>query len=242
MNKVIVITGGTSGIGKYLVQKYAAKNTVFVISKNEEKIKNVEKEFHNSNVDFIRCNLEKENEIRNAFDYIKSKIDKIDLLINNAAYDVMKNLENYEYEEFSKIININLLGKVFCTKYAIELLRNSKYPCVINIASRLATKPMLDSCAYCTAAAGIVMFTKCATIELEKYGIRVNTISPSLTMTPLAKKSYSKEEINSVKKISTRKRLCTPNDIYEVVNFLSSKKSDYINGENIDLSSGILLK
>ena len=101
---------------------------------------------------------------------------------------------------------------------------------------------MLDSCAYCTAAAGIVMFTKCATIEFEKYGIRINTISPSLTMTPLAKKSYSKEEINRVKEISTRKRLCTPNDIYEVVNFLSSKKSDYINGENIDLSSGILLK
>lgn len=243
MSRVIVITGGTSGIGKDLVKKFASKNNkVFVLSRNEKNIENTKKKINSANVDFIVCDLLKEKDIIKAFEKINSKIDCIDLLINNAAYDYMSDIENYNYEAFSNIINTNLLGKVFCTKYALKLLKKSKYPSVINIASRLATKPMFDSSAYCCGASSIVMFTKCAAIEFEKYSIRVNCISPSLTKTPLALKSYTKDEIESIKEKSTRKRLCTPNDIYELIEFLSSKKSDYINGENININSGILLK
>lgn len=243
MAKVIVITGGTSGIGRDLVKKFSKKdNLIFVLSKSKKNIEISKKEINSNNVVFIRCDLLKEDEIIKSFKYIKSRTNHIDLLINNAAYDYMSSIEEYEYEIFSKIINTNLLGKVFCLKNAIKLLKESNYPCVINIASRLATKPMNDSSAYCSTAAAIVMFTKCAALELERYSIRVNCISPSLTITPLSLKSYTQEEIECVKNISTRKRLCTSNDIYELIVFLSSKKSDYINGENVNLSSGILLK
>lgn len=243
MSKVIVITGGTSGIGRDLVRKFSNKeNFIFVLSKNKENIDISKKEINSDNVEFIKCDLLIEEDIIKAFKYINTKVNHMDLLINNAAYDFMSSIEDYDYDTFSRIINTNLLGKVFCLKNSIDLLKESKYPCVINIASRLATKPMNDSSAYCSAAAGIVMFTKCAAIELEKYSIRVNCISPSLTITPLSLKSYTEEEINRVKNISTRKRLCTSDDIYELIIFLSSRKSDYINGENIDLSSGILLK
>ena len=145
-------------------------------------------------------------------------------------------------DNFEKIIKTNLIGKMFCIKHSIELLKKSKYPSIINISSRLATKPMNNSSAYCCSAAGIVMLTKCAALELAEEGIRVNTISPSLTITPLALKSYSKEEIKEVSNKSLRNRLCEMEDIYNLSEFLITEKAEYINGENIDLSGGVLLR
>ena len=242
MNKIIVITGGTSGIGKYLTNNLAKNNYVYVLAKDSKKIELVKEELKNNNIDFIKCDLTNNNEIEFAFNYIKRKSKKIDVLINNAAYDFMDNIESYSYNEFEKIINTNLLGKVFCIKNAIPLLKNSDYPNIINIASRLASKPLKMSSAYCCAASAIVMLTKCAALELEDYSIRVNCISPSLTLTPLALKSYSEEEINNIKLNSTRKRLCYPDDIYKLIIFLISKDADFINGENIGINGGILLK
>ena len=243
MNKIIVISGGTSGIGKYVTERLAnLNNKIIVLSKNKEKIAQVKKELNNSNIDFYQCDLTNDEEIKKAFDYINNKYGYIDVLINNAAYDVMSDIENYKYEDFSTIVNTNLLGKTFCTKYAIPMLRKSKYPSIINIASRLGTRAMDLSSAYCCSAAAIIMLTKCSALEFEKYGIRVNCISPSMVLTPLAKKSYTEEEIESTINKSTRKRLCEMKDIYELIEFLISKKSDFINGENINISGGILLK
>ena len=121
-------------------------------------------------------------------------------------------------------------------------MKKGSYPSIINISSRLATKPMDRSSAYCCSAAAIVMLTKCLALELENYSIRVNCVSPSLTITPLTLKSYSDYEIGEVKEKSTRKRLCEPKDIYNLIVFLISEKSDYINGENIGINGGILLK
>ena len=242
MNKILVITGGTSGIGKELVKRFGKNNKVYVLAKDVYKIEKVKKEFKNLNVTFIKCDLTVNNDIKKAFFEISKTEKHIDVLINNAAFDSMSNIETYDYEIFSKIINTNLIGKMFCIKNSINLLKRSRYPVIINMASRLASKPMINSSAYCCAASAIVMLTKCAALELEKYQIRVNCISPSLTKTPLALKSYSKDIINETKNINPRKRLCNTSDIYELIKFLISKKSDFINGENININGGILLK
>lgn len=176
------------------------------------------------------------------FNIVKEKYGYLDVLINNAAYDKMDTIVSYDYKIFEKIIKTNLMGKMFCTKHAIELLKKSKYPSILNIASRLATKPMSDSSAYCCSAAGIVMLTKCSALELSKENIRVNTISPSLTITSLSLKSYTKKEIEDVSKKSLRNRLCEMEDIYNLSKFLISEESDYINGENININGGILLR
>ncbi len=244
-NKIILITGGTSGIGKYISKKFLKEdNTLIIVSKSEESIKRTTKEFidYKNKVTFIKADLSKEEQIQKAFNRINEITDKIDILINNAAGDKMSSIENYDYKDFAKIIKTNLLGKMFCIKNSIRLLKQADYPVIINIASRLAIKPMLNSSAYCCAASAIVMLTKCAALELENYGIRVNCISPSLTLTSLAKMSYSDEVIQKTAQLSTRKRNCEMKDIYELIKFLCSQESDYINGENINLNGGILLK
>ena len=87
------------------------------------------------------------------------------------------------------------------------------------------------------------MLTKCCALELTpKYNIKVNTVSPSMTLTPLAKKSYSEEEIKETSSKNPSGRLGEVSDIVHTVSFLLSDKADYINGENINVNGGILLK
>lgn len=217
---------------------------VIITGYNENHINETKKELskYNDKTTFIKVDVTEEKSIINMFDLIKEKYGYIDVLINNAAFDKMNSIVEYTYNDFEKIVKTNLIGKMFCIKHSIELLKKSRYPSILNISSRLGTKPMNDSSAYCCSAAGIIMLTQCAALELSDENIRVNTISPSLTITPLSLKSYTKEEIKKVSDKSLRKRLCEMEDIYNLSEFLISKKSDYINGENINLNGGILLR
>lgn len=241
----ILITGSDSGIGKYIAKKFLENGDNVIITgytkSHIEETKNEFKEFKD-NTTYIQLDVTSETSIKNMCSIISKKYKYIDVLINNAAFDKMDNIENYEWDVYKRIIDTNLIGKMFCIKNTINLLKNSEYPVIINIASRLATKPMKNSSAYCCAAAGIVMLTKCAALELSKYNIRVNTISPSLTMTPLSKKSYDKIQIEEYIDKNLRKRVCDMQDIYNLSKFLISKESDYINGENININGGILLR
>ena len=89
-----------------------------------------------------------------------SQIKKLDYLINNAGINIDSFIETFNVEDFKKVIDVNLIGKVICTKYAIPLLKNSKNPSIVNIASRLGIKPCIEASAYCSAEAGIINFTR----------------------------------------------------------------------------------
>lgn len=245
IKKIILITGSDSGIGKYVAKRFLEKgNIVIITGYTQAHINETEKEFEEfKNITrYFQLDVTNENSIINMVDTIKKEYGHIDILINNAAFDQMNSIESYDANIFEKIIKTNLIGKMLCIKHCINLLKESKYPTIINISSRLATRPMKDSSAYCCAAAGIVMLTKCAALELSKYNIRVNTISPALTITPLSLKSYTKEQISEYADENPRNRLCETKDIYNLLNFLISEESDYINGENININGGILLK
>ena len=173
---------------------------------------------------------------------ISKKYDRLDGVVNCAAYDKMLSIEDLTVEEYRHELNVNVVARWLCIKKAIPLLKKSTAPRIVNIASRLGTKPMEDSIAYCTSEAATIMLTKCCALELAKYNIRVNTVSPSLTLTPLAKKIYTDEEIQITSFKNPSGRLGTPEDTANLVLFLLSDKADYINGDNINVNGGILLK
>ena len=96
------------------------------------------------------------------------KIENLDYLVNNAGTNIDSYIENFNIEDFKKVLNVNLIGKVICTKHAIPLLKNSKTPSIVNIASRLGTRPCVESSAYCSAEAGIINFTRSKCIRTFK--------------------------------------------------------------------------
>lgn len=244
-NKVALITGSTSGIGQQIAKQLLESGARVIINyahneENAQKTKELFENYSNETL-FIKADVSNETDVKMMFEKIKEKFGSLDFVVNNAAYDRIYSIENLTAEEYRKELDVNVVARFLCIKYAIPLLKESEYPRVINIASRLGTKPMEDSLAYCTSEAATIMMTKCCALELSKYNIKVNTVSPSLTLTPLAIQSYSDEEIEKTAAKNPSKRLGKTSDTANLVLFLLSEEADYINGENINVNGGILL-
>lgn len=245
-NKVILVTGSTSGIGRQIAKQLLENNAKVIINygHNENMAKETIEELSEwkENILLIKCDLSNEDEVDEMFNKISETFGKLDGLVNCAAYDKVLSIEDLTIEEYRHELDVNVVARWQCIKNAIPLMKKSSMPRVVNIASRLGTRPMEDSVAYCTCEAATIMLTKCCALELSKYNIRVNTVSPSLTLTPLGKQSYSEEEIKATAEKNPSKRLGTVEDTANLVLFLLSDKADYINGENVNVNGGILLK
>lgn len=245
-NKVILVTGSTSGIGRQIAKQLLENEAQVIINygHNDELADETMKELsiYKNNILLIKCDLSKENEVDEMFDKIGKIYGKLDGLVNCAVYDKISSVEDLNIEDYRHELDVNLVARWQCIKNSIPLMKKSDMPRVVNIASRLGTRPIEDSVAYCTSEAATIMLTKCCALELSKYNIKVNTVSPSLTLTPFAMKSYSEEEIKNTSAKNPSKRLGTPEDTANLVLFLLSDKADYINGENINVNGGILLK
>lgn len=244
-DKIILVTGSTSGIGRQIAKQLLEIGAKVIINygHNDKLAEETMEELSNfrDNILLIKCDLSKANEVDNMFNEIKERFSKLDGLVNCAAYDKVLSIEDLTIEEYRHELDVNVVARWQCIKNAIPLMKKSDRPRVINIASRLGTKPMEDSIAYCTCEAATIMLTKCCALELSKYNIKVNTVSPSLTLTPLGMQSYSEEEIKATAERNPSKRIGTVEDTANVVLFLLSDKADYINGENVNVNGGILL-
>lgn len=245
-NKIALVTGGTSGIGKEIVKQLLLKGCfVFVnFGHNEEAMYETKKELKEISDHFkcIKADVSIEDDVFDMMNTIKEKFGRLDFLINNAGINYDAFIENFDIVLFRKILNVNLIGKVICTKHAIPLLKNSKFPSIVNIASGLGTRPCEEASAYCAAEAGIINFAQASALELSKYKIRVNTVSPGLTGTPLALAGWTSDEIEEQKKINPLGRIGETIDIANTVVYLLSSEANYINGENINVNGGSLLK
>ncbi len=244
--KIALVTGGTSGIGKEIVKQLLLKGCFVFINygHNDSQMLKAKEEFEQicNDFKFIKADISIEEEVHIMMNEIKDKFGILDYLVNNAGTNIDGFIEDLDINDFKKVINVNLIGKVICTKYAIPLLRKSENSSIVNIASRLGTRPCEEASAYCSAEAGIINFTMASALELSKYNIRVNTISPGLTNTPLAMSGWTEEEIDHQKKNNPMKRIGETIDIANAVLFLLSDKASYINGENINVNGGTLLK
>lgn len=242
-NKVALVTGGTSGIGKEIVKELLNNGAIVIAnySNNDKAMRETKEELNNKNLSFIKCDISNEEQVVSMFNQIKEIYGRLDFLVNNAGTNVDAFIEDFDLKDFEKVINVNLIGKFLCTKHAVSLLKESSCPSIVNIASRLGTRPCEGASAYCVAEAGIINFTQASALELSKYKIRVNAVSPSLTITPLSLNGWTKEEIKEQTESNPLKRLGETIDMANAVLFLLSDKASYINGENLNVNGGCLL-
>jgi NAD(P)-dependent dehydrogenase (short-subunit alcohol dehydrogenase family) len=244
-DKIALVTGGTSGIGKKIVEELLKQSAIVIINygHNDDQAKGLINDFDNykNNICLIKADISKSEEVKLMFEKVKNRYGKLDYLINNAGTNVDGFIENFDIEDWNKVLNVNLTGKFLCTKYSISLLKKSKNAAIVNIASRLGTMPCKEASAYCVAESGIISFTKCSALELSDYGIRVNAVSPGLTITPLSLNGWTEKEIEETKNNNPLKRLGETIDIANAVLFLLSDDASYINGQNINVNGGSLL-
>lgn len=238
--KVALVTGGTSGIGKEIVRELLDKGcqVITCYHSNEKMAKETTKEFNNQNLTIIKCDVSNETDVTNMFNTIKDKYGKIDYLVNNAGTFIDNLIKDFNIDDFKKVLDINLLGKVICTKHAYAIMNDGGS--IVNISSHLGVVPCTESPAYCTAAAGIINFTKATALEFADRKIRANSICPAFTPTPLSLKGWKQEEIDQKLKETPLGRFATPEDTAKLCLFLLSDDSSFITGENIWINGGRL--
>ena len=237
-NKIALVTGGTSGIGKEIVNELLGKGckVITCYHSNESLAKETEKDINNKSILIVKCDVSNEEEVIKMFKTIREKFGKIDYLVNNAGTFIDNFIKDFNIDEFKKVLNVNLLGKVICTKHAYVNMNDNG--AIVNISSHLGVVPCTESPAYCVAAAGIINFTKATALEYADKKIRANSICPAFTPTPLSLRGWKQEEIDQKLKETPLGRFATPEDTAKLCLFLLSDDASFITGENIWINGG----
>jgi 3-oxoacyl-[acyl-carrier protein] reductase len=244
-NKVVLVTGGGTGIGKAISSKFAKLGYSVIISYNKSSEDATETfnfcESYSSNNYLVQADLSKEDDIESLFKDISKRYKFINVLVNCAGWTTFishEDIENLTEEIFDKVIDVNLKAPFFCTRYALPLLKNSqKQSNIINIASTAGITGIGSNIAYCASKAGLITMTKSFA---RSFGpkIRVNSVSPGLVKTEVTKswKSYW----NITREKSPLRVEMTPEGIADVVISIV-ENMEYVNGENIVVDTGINL-
>jgi 3-oxoacyl-[acyl-carrier protein] reductase/7-alpha-hydroxysteroid dehydrogenase len=234
-NKIAIITGGTRGIGYETVRTFLqnkAKVILFGSRKEtvDKAVNSLKEENPNYEVLGLYPNLSNENEVKNAYQLIKEKYGKIDILINNAGISSSTPLTNYTEEEYNKIIDLNIKSVFVCSKNIIPYMEEQKEGVIINTSSMVSIYAQPSGCLYPASKFAINGLTKSLARELAPKNIRVNAVAPGITETDMVS-SLPKEVIEPLIKTIPLGRIGKPKDIANAFLFLASDMASYITGE-----------
>ncbi|MBP9752653.1 MAG: 3-hydroxybutyrate dehydrogenase [Proteobacteria bacterium] len=252
--KTAIITGSTSGIGLAIAQKLANMNANVVISGLEDENdiqKNLEelKTLTNGHVLYVQSDLSKPEGCFNLIDKAILEFNKVDILVNNAGIQFVSPIEDFPIEKWNMILNTNLSSVFYCTQKVLPIMRQNNFGRIINIASVHGVVASPQKSAYVAAKHGVIGLTKVIALETAKDNITCNAICPGWVLTPLVKKQIEDRallkgtsfEIESLALLSEKQpsqQYIEPEDIGDLVLFLSSKAAAQITGVDLKIDGG----
>ena len=242
MNKNVLITGGTRGIGEAISREFAKKGYNLIINyinskEKAEKLKTeLETEF-NISVLTIQGDLSEEKAIENMVDIAMDKFGKVDVLVNNAGIVTDKEFEDRTIEDWKQTLNINLIAPFILTKLIGKEMVKNKGGAIINISSTNGINTYYPtSVDYDASKSGLISLTYDSAVELAPY-VRVNCIAPGWVNTEMNKElpeDFVKEETERI----LVKRFAEPEEIAKVATFLASDDASFINSTIIKVDGG----
>ncbi len=238
--KAIYVTGGASGIGKSVATALAeAGADVAIVDINLEGAEAVAKEIADatgSKTIAIRCDVTNQEDVEAMVAEVAGTYGKLDACFNNAGICLNVPAEEMTFEQWNKVININLNGVFLCATAAGRVMLKQGYGSIINTASmsgHIVNVPQ-PQCAYNASKAGVSMLTKSLAIEWAKKGVRVNCISPGYIGTDLTLNSESlKPLIEQWNAMAPMGRLGRPEELQSIVVYLAGDTSSFTTGSDI---------
>lgn len=235
-NMNILLTGGSSGIGKALAEYFSKKNYNIIVLDNKKK------NFTQKNIFFIKCDLKKVKNFPKIIQNINKKFKSIEVLINCARSGKRTSIHEENEVNWDTTMSVNLKSTFFLSQEVSKIMIGSKFGRIINISSVAAKFVTNESASYHASKAGIVSITKLFAKNLGKYNINVNTIMPGFILQDRYKQKFfskgNKKFRNAIKNAIPSNHIGTSNDVAELIEFLISNKSKYINGEDFFLDGG----
>ena len=239
--KVAVVTGGTRGIGLAIVKKYLENGCkVALFGSREESVNKAIEELKNINKDYevigFYPNLTDMKELSDTFKHIKDEFKQIDILVNNAGVSSKTKLEDYDIEEYDKVVDLNIKSVFVTSKEIVPYLKETK-GVIINTSSMVSIYGQPSGVMYPASKFAVNGITKSLSRELASYGIRVNAVLPGITETDMVK-NLPKEMIEPLIKTIPLGRIGTPEDVANAFLFLASDLASFITGELLSVDGG----
>lgn len=234
--KTALITGASGSIGRAITKKLHGLGAhVFISGSNEEKLVELGKELEN-NYTIKPCNL---SDIK-AAEQLIADIEKLDILVCNAGINRDNLAIRMTDEDFSAVIDINLKTNFVLNREAIKKMMKNRYGRIINISSVVGVSGNPGQANYCASKAGLIGMSKSLAYEVASRGITVNAVAPGFITSNMTDALTDTQKEMIVQKIPA-KVLGTPDDVANVVVFLASAESSYINGQTIHVNGGMLM-
>lgn len=231
-DKVAIITGGTRGIGYETVKLFTENNaTVILFGSKKETVDNAIERLKKEDITAYGYypDLNNYEEVKEVVEEINNKYGHIDVLVNNAGISANKIIDDTSYEDFEKIINLNVNAMFSVTKAVVPYMKKQHNGVILNTSSMVSIYGQPSGIGYPTSKFAVNGFTKSLARELGSYNIRVNAVAPGVTNTDMVAK-LPKEVIEPLIKTIPLGRIGEPKDIANAFLFLASDMASYITG------------
>ncbi|XVE61425.1 hypothetical protein DITRI_Ditri06bG0038900 [Diplodiscus trichospermus] len=248
--KVVIITGGASGIGERTTRVFVKHGAKVLIADIQDELgHSLCKELGSpETISYIHCDVTCESDVQNAVDFAVSKFGKLDIMFNNAGIpgEPEKRAIASNIDDFKRVFDVNVFGAFLGAKHAARVMIPAKKGCILFTASLASLICMGAPHAYATSKHAVAGLTKSLAVELGEYGIRVNCISPYGVVTPFFQQASGiLDKKNGEEMLSAgavlKGEVFEPNDIAHTALFLASDDAKYLNGVNLPVDGGYSL-
>lgn len=240
-DKTVLVTGGSTGIGRVIAHRLADEGAHVVITgRNEDSLK--EAAAHNKRISYVISDVGRTEDVERTITEIQKAHGKLYLLVNNAGVAPVAPLSEVDMSQYDSTFLVNVRGLIDTTRQALPLLQASKGS-IINISSSVALRPLANMSIYSASKAAVSALTKSWGKELAKDGIRVNSIIVGPIETPIYQKAQLSEEasrahIEAVTKMVPLGRFGSAEEVASLVAFLGSDEASYITASELAVDGG----
>ena len=246
-NKVVLVTGGTSGIGRDAAVLYAKSGAKVAVSgrreaEGNETINRVRAAGGEGL--FVRSDASKPADVQSLVQKTVEKFGRLDIAFNNAGVEgKWVPLHEQSEEEWDKVVDINLKGVWLCLKYEIQqMLKQGGGGAIVNMSSVAGLVGAAGAGIYCATKHGVIGLTRAAALETARAGIRINAVCPAVIETAMAERAFGELEVNQrVLAMHPIGRVGKPMEVAEAVLWLSSGRASFITGHYLVLDGGMLV-
>jgi len=242
--RIAIVTGAGKGIGQAIAMELAREGIVPVIFDfDEQAARATVQALADAGVETIwqGVDVSKVDQLERAVEVVEQTFGRIDILVNNAGVLSTAWPENLTEDEWDRVLDINLKGVIFATKYVLPAMLRNGYGRIINISSNAGRGGGIGSgVAYSASKAGVLGLTKSLARKYAQKNITVNAVAPGPTSSDIVK-GYTPEEYQKISASIPVGRFGTPEEIAKAVAFLASETSGFITGATLDVNGGIYI-